>query len=89
MLNLDLKNHPYEIKYNGMVKWAKEHHRQREAGPAKPKVIEDHIIPKETDWGWGMFNYRLNEWVFGDDRTGDAPMFKNEELAISWYRSLL
>lgn len=88
MLNLDLKNHPYEVKYNGLVKEAKENLKVREASPPRQKEIPAHIFTvfDQDENLWGMFNKRLGEWVGrGEERT----RFRTAERAQDWYRSLI
>lgn len=78
--------HPFERKFDEMVKKAKAHTVRY----SKPKVIPDHIKPKwcEEQRGWGMFNERLQIWVkeYGHE---EHHVFKTEKLAQRWYRELI
>lgn len=94
MRHIDLKNHPFERKFNEMIKSAREYAKFKKAQPAQ-KTVPSHIIPKwnnEFD-GWGMFNNRLNMWVgtYYDDYVQDhiQPTFQSPEDAIAWYKTLI
>lgn len=92
MLNLNLKTHPYEVKYNALVADAKVKTalRMKQLQRTPPKPIEPHIFPKwdDNEEGYGMYNARLESWVREEFETLHHT-FATPEQAKNWYRGLI
>lgn len=84
----DTRLHPFEVSFSAMVKKAKASEKARLVKP-RVKIIPDHILPREDEeFGFGMFNYRLKDWV--KEEYAEYPRtFRSEEKALEWYRSLI
>lgn len=80
MLNIDLKNHPYEVKYNAMIKSAEAHHKLRQARPRPLPRMPVHcvVLFNREEELYGVFNARLNQW--------ESRFFKEPQIAELWYR---
>jgi len=79
-------NHPFDVAVSKLTRWAKDHHRVRGVQPERLKVIPEHILARQDENyhdQWGMYNYRLDQWVDADEH------FRTEEIAKTWYRSLI
>lgn len=79
--------HPFEVSFVAMLKQANISAKLR-APKVRKKLPPSHIIPLIHEEGFGMFNYRLNQWV--KEEYAEFPRFFNtEQDALKWYASLI
>lgn len=55
----------------------------------RKRVMERHIAPRQDGKLWGIYNYRLDQWVGYDDYTESHMLFETPEKATTWYMDQL
>jgi hypothetical protein len=79
--------HPFEVSFAAMLKQANISAKLR-VPKVRKKLPPLHIVPREYEEQFGMFNYRLNQWV--KEEYAEFPrFFKTEQDALKWYASLI